>query len=82
LALLALNAAGISSPERTMKLIELMERLGLWPLGMTLEDAGAVDCAQADQRLEASRAIVVPPGMRPLIHAACWPTEYDRRTRH
>lgn len=65
-----------------MKLIELMERLGLWPLGMTLEDARAVDRSRADKRLEASRTIIVPPSMRPLIHAACWPTEYDRRTRH
>jgi hypothetical protein len=65
-----------------MKLIEMMERLGLWPFGMTLEDARAVECAQADNRSEASRAIVVPLSMRSLIHAARWPTEYDRRTRH
>ena len=65
-----------------MKLIEMMERLGLWPFGMTLEDARAVDSAEAADRLEASRAIVLPPSMRSSIQVARWPTEYDRRTRH
>jgi hypothetical protein len=65
--------------EPTMKLLELMAELGVWPFDAEVRSAGPAE----DQLDDTRRAIVLPKEMRPvLVRAAQWPSEYSRLTRH
>ena len=65
-----------------MKVLELMERLGLWPFD---GEEHAVERPQEpvnDDMFFTQRAIRVPAEMQHAVHAARWPAEYSRRILH
>jgi hypothetical protein len=65
-----------------MKLFELMVELGLWPFDGTARAAASGEDLVNDGLCDARRVIVLPADMRGAIHAARWPSEYDRRSLH
>ena len=65
-----------------MKLFELMAKLGLWPFDGEVRDVERPEDLRNDDTLYAPRAIVLPAEMRGTVHAARWPSGYDRRNLH
>ena len=65
-----------------MKLFELMANLGLWPFDGEVRVVGRPEDLLNDDMFHAQRAIVLPADMRGAIHAARWPSGYDRRNLH
>ena len=65
-----------------MKLFELMAKLGLWPFDGEVRAVERPEDLLNDDMFDAQRAIVLPAEMRGAVHAARWPSEYDRRDLH
>ena len=62
-----------------MKLFELMANLGLWPFDGEVRDVERPEDVLNDDMFHAQHPIVLPADMRGAIHAARWPSGYDRR---
>jgi hypothetical protein len=65
-----------------MKLFELMAKLRLWPFDGEVRVVERPEDRLNDDISYAQRAIVLPAEMRGAVHAARWPSGYDRRNLH
>jgi hypothetical protein len=66
--------------EPPMKLLELMSQLGLWPFDS--DTAPLERKSTCDHGHDEPLPILLPKDLGTVVHAAQWPTEYQRRTLH
>jgi hypothetical protein len=65
-----------------MKLFELMAKLSLWPFDGEVRVVERPEDLLSEDMFHAQRAIELPADMRGAVHAARWPSGYDRRNLH
>jgi hypothetical protein len=63
-----------------MTFLELMANLRLWPFDEPARPG--MGRAAGGEGTDEPRPILLPESMQPVVQAARWPTEYERRTRH